>query len=651
MSNLPKIYFLFIVFMSLFLLSSSCFPDKTTYLSDVPERIISITQGWGETGWDVSAHAIGQSPMELQIGEQRYKKGIGHHAPGEIVFDLNGRYKYFECEVGVQRQDGSNKGSVVFQIIVDGEKRWESGVRKEVDPPLPVKIDLSKARELRLVVKDGNNGITCDCANWADAKLILAEDEEKTNKEDNLDIALFADVITCDPRRYEGARCSRVEEFPTEDIFLETKLHTQEGGLYEAPDYDGLKCIGLRWYERRKLTNLTIEFTENKVPEKMRVEVWIGESPWQGKWQKVNGEIEINGSQCLLHIPWRENLFMSKGTEKIRWIFESDRPLYIKRLYAYSNSSWDSTTIRLESEKGDENLQVTLQIYNGKFLEASNSSTQIWDTSEPFVGSLLYSVPRTDKGDRTLLWIGLPNAKFCVAIEDLLTHPCVYVPEVGIFAVLQSSPLTVNEYKKMIEGQKTVLDSVRLLPEQTFSNAMEKVRRPIQDNGPTMLSLACDNNKFIVEREGSIQYNDFFMKVHMGNTDKIKRTLYKGWLPILIIEKYENGITYFSKTFVAPYKEKKSLCISEFEIKNNDVNETHSDFCITFYSNKKEGKKAILEKKNQATIVRGEKILGICKVKDGIFEINEEKLYINQQRSSNSSFKLCNIGKIYSLNR
>lgn len=640
MSNLSKIQFLFIVFVSFFALSSSCFSEKTVYLSDIPEHIISITQGWGETGWDASAHAPEKSPMRLQIGEKNYEKGIGHHAPGEIVFDLNGRYKYFECEVGVQRQDGSNKGSVVFQIIVDGEKRWESGVRKELDPPLPVKIDLSRARELRLVVKDGNDGITCDCANWADARLTLTEEEEKTNKDDNLDIALFADVITCDPRRYEGARCSRVEEFPTEDIFLETKLHSQEGGLYKVPDYDGLKCIGLRWYERRKLTDLAIEFADNKLPEKMQIEVWIGESPWQGKWQKINSETEIKGAQCFLHIPWRENLFISKGTEKIRWIIESDKPLYIKKLHAYSSSSWDSTAIRLESEKGNENLQATLQIYNGKFLEASNPSTQIWDTSEPFVGSLLYSIPRPDKGDRTLLWIGLPDIKFCIAIEDVLSYPCVYVPEAGIFAVLQSSPLTLSEYKRMIEGKQSVLDSVRSLPEQTFSNAMEEVRRPIQDNGPTMLSLACDNNKFVVEREGSIQYSDFFVKVHMGKTEELKRTLYDGWLPIPIIEKDDNGITYFSRTFVVPYKEKKSLCISEFEIKNNDVEERLSDFHISFYSNKKEGKKAILEKKNQTVVVRGEKILGVCIVRDGIFEINEENIIVKRQMAPNSSVKL-----------
>ncbi|HOK09765.1 MAG TPA: NPCBM/NEW2 domain-containing protein [Candidatus Hydrogenedens sp.] len=630
-----------LIMICLFVISLPCFSDKMVYLSDMPERIISITQGWGETGWDVSAHASGQTPMELQIGEKKYQKGIGHHAVGEIVVDLGGKYKHFECEVGVQKQSGTNTGSVIFQIFVDDEKRWDSGVIRELDSPVPVKINLDNARELRLVVKDGNDGITCDCANWADAKLILTGNEEKTNKDNNLDIASFADVITCDPRRYEGARCSRVEEFPPEDVFLEKKITLQESGLYEVPDYEGLKCIGLRWYERRKLTDLEIEFADDNTPSKIRVEVWTGESPWQGKWQNVNGEIEMKGTQCALHIPWRDNLFIWKGTEKVRWVFETDKPLYIKKLNAYSNSYWEKTVIRLEKEKNDTNTQATLQIYNGKFLESLHPLNQIWKLPEPLTLNLLYSVPRSDKGDRTLLWIRLPDTKFCIAVEDIMSHPCVYVPSAGVFAVLQSSSLTINEYKKTIEGKQSVLDSVRSLPEQTFPNAMEKIHRPIQDNGPTMLSLACDNNKFIVEREGSIQFNDLFMKVRMGNTDKLKRTLYNAWLPIPVIEKNDNGITYFLRTFVAPYKEKKSLCISDFEIKNNDVKEKTPDFSLSFYSNKKEGIKAELEKKHNIIVVKKqEKIVGICKIENSIGEISGENILINHPISPGSFIKL-----------
>jgi hypothetical protein len=215
--NTLKLKMLVLFSMFLITLSSLSFADRTVYLSDVPEYITSITQGWGETGWDVSAHATGQSPMQLQIGDKGYKKGIGHHAPGEIVVDLNGRYKSFECEVGIQKQDGSNKGSVVFQVIVDGEIKFDSGIRKELDSPLPVKVDINGAHELRLVVSDGGDGITCACANWAEARLVEMDVvNEKQSGLGKLDIAPFAEVITCNPKRYDGAHCSREEVFPAE---------------------------------------------------------------------------------------------------------------------------------------------------------------------------------------------------------------------------------------------------------------------------------------------------------------------------------------------------------------------------------------------------------------------------------------------------
>ena len=54
--------------------------------------------------------------MKLRIKDKEYSHGLGHHANGEIVVDLGGQFKTFETEIGVQRQDGNNAGSVVFQF-------------------------------------------------------------------------------------------------------------------------------------------------------------------------------------------------------------------------------------------------------------------------------------------------------------------------------------------------------------------------------------------------------------------------------------------------------------------------------------------------------------------------------------------------------
>src|SRR5665647_1381230 len=71
----------------------------TEYLSDSLDLIGFSSQGWGELGIDTCAHAQGQTPLKLQIRDKHYAKGIGHHAPGEIVLDLGGMFDTFEAEV------------------------------------------------------------------------------------------------------------------------------------------------------------------------------------------------------------------------------------------------------------------------------------------------------------------------------------------------------------------------------------------------------------------------------------------------------------------------------------------------------------------------------------------------------------------------
>ena len=58
-------------------------------------------------------------------------------------------------------------------------------------------------------------------------------------------------------------------------------------------------------------------------------------------------------------------------------------------------------------------------------------------------------------------------------------------------------PAGLAEYRRKIVGPSTILARVRKMPDQSFDQAMRALWPPIQNNGPTMLSLACDNEKFI----------------------------------------------------------------------------------------------------------------------------------------------------------
>ena len=81
------------------------------------------------------------------------------------------RYQRFEAEVGVDdEKDGG--GTVVFQVFADGRKVFDSGVMRGKQPAKKVSVPLDGVEELLLVVTDAGDGINCDHADWADARLI-----------------------------------------------------------------------------------------------------------------------------------------------------------------------------------------------------------------------------------------------------------------------------------------------------------------------------------------------------------------------------------------------------------------------------------------------------------------------------------------------
>ncbi len=123
-------------------------------------------QDWGQlhTGRSVEGNP-------LRIAGKEYRHGLGTHARSEILYRLDNRYAGFTAEVGVDDEKGG-AGSVSFQVFVDGDKLFDSGVMKGNQPAQKVSVSLEGAEELRLVVTDGGDGINCDHADWAEAKLI-----------------------------------------------------------------------------------------------------------------------------------------------------------------------------------------------------------------------------------------------------------------------------------------------------------------------------------------------------------------------------------------------------------------------------------------------------------------------------------------------
>ena len=108
----------------------------------------------------------------LTIGGREFARGLGTHANSRIVYDLGGRCTGFTAWVGVDAEmKGYTASSVDFQVFGDNKKLFDSGVMRVDTPAKDVSVDLRGVKELALVVTDAGDGIACDHADWADARL------------------------------------------------------------------------------------------------------------------------------------------------------------------------------------------------------------------------------------------------------------------------------------------------------------------------------------------------------------------------------------------------------------------------------------------------------------------------------------------------
>ena len=160
-----------------------------TYLTDYDWK--SANQSYGSAKKDISA-----SGNTLRLTNEdglvaTYEHGIGAHSTSTIVYDLSDKdYQFFSSYVGVDRQMYGSVGSVVFQVYVDGEKQFDSGLMNSRDPQQYVEVNLAGAKELKLVVTDGGNGDGSDHATWGDTKLHFANSEREEINRESLDTLL-----------------------------------------------------------------------------------------------------------------------------------------------------------------------------------------------------------------------------------------------------------------------------------------------------------------------------------------------------------------------------------------------------------------------------------------------------------------------------
>jgi len=123
----------------------------------------------------VQKNARAGKPM--RIVDAQYTRGLYCHAVSKVVVRLPGPGKAFTAVAGVDSnsQTHPGRGTIVFSVKVAGEEVFRSGVMREGMRGVPVEVDLGGAAEFILEVGDAGDGIGCDQADWADAKVLLAD--------------------------------------------------------------------------------------------------------------------------------------------------------------------------------------------------------------------------------------------------------------------------------------------------------------------------------------------------------------------------------------------------------------------------------------------------------------------------------------------
>jgi beta-galactosidase len=129
------------------------------------EAATSVQQEHGKARTDKN-----YGDTDLTVAGTLYERGIGTHAPSELVFALEGKRSKFTALVGMDDKGGPT-ASAQFKILLDGREAFASGPKLAGEPATPVTLDVSKVKELRLITEDIGNGAQGDHADWANVSV------------------------------------------------------------------------------------------------------------------------------------------------------------------------------------------------------------------------------------------------------------------------------------------------------------------------------------------------------------------------------------------------------------------------------------------------------------------------------------------------
>lgn len=141
--------------------------DQFVYLSELEPAKVSEGGGFTFKGWQKD-RSVMRKP--LQLGEEKFDRGIGCHAPCALSYQLDDRFSRFVAVVGIDAAT-RGRGDAVFSVLADGKKLFEKRLMGG-EKPARISLPVSGVRSLELRVDAGEGFDLGDHADWADAILV-----------------------------------------------------------------------------------------------------------------------------------------------------------------------------------------------------------------------------------------------------------------------------------------------------------------------------------------------------------------------------------------------------------------------------------------------------------------------------------------------
>ncbi|GGV73119.1 hypothetical protein GCM10010277_86760 [Streptomyces longisporoflavus] len=109
----------------------------------------------------------------LSIADTRYGHGVTVHGRSSVTIDLNRTCSTYEAVVGVDDMT-MGLGKVRFSVFGDGVRLWRSPMIKGGDTAVPVQVNLTGRKTIRLVVEPHSPFDSAALADWAQSRFRCA---------------------------------------------------------------------------------------------------------------------------------------------------------------------------------------------------------------------------------------------------------------------------------------------------------------------------------------------------------------------------------------------------------------------------------------------------------------------------------------------